>query len=328
MKKFKLFWRKGQPKSKNEEKEKKTKNNRKVSFSRQKASRAASLIFFSVIALSLLFNVIFFSKYQTIRNSVKAQQSSIEERIGDVGKADMITSDAVISYTNDFLESYFTIPNDEEEREERMEELSTFYVKGFDTSGLQPEGFKGSRSIEDLAYLKTDRINGEKTKVHYQVTYEVREEVEDEDPRTVLNQVEVIVPVVTDGGGYAVYENVRIVQSDLKASIPLEEQELEGEDVTSTDQDSIQSFLENFFTSYGVSDDKLPFMASVEKGLSNQVFESATVQQLVSREEGYEVIADVEYKDQETSLTSSYTYELELSETQNETNNYYVETIQ
>lgn len=315
--------RKGKP-----EKVKKNTTNRRVAFSRQKASRVASIIFFSVIALSLLFNVIFFSKYQTIRNSVKAQQTSIEERIGDVGKADMITSDAVLAYTRDFLESYFYISKDEKKRERRIEELSTFYVNGFDTSSLRVEEFKGSRVIEDLEYLKTDQINAEKAKVHYRVTYKVRELVEDEDPREVFNHVEVIVPVITNGDGYAVYENVRIVQSDLKASISLDEEELNGERVTSTEQSNIQNFLENFFTSYGVSDDKLPFMASVESGLSNQAFQSATIQQLVSTEDGYKVIVDVEYNDQETSLTSSYTYELGLSETHNDTNKYYVESIE
>ncbi len=308
--------------------EKKPSNNRKVAFSRKKANRVASIIFFSVIALSLLFNIIFFSKYQTIRNSVKAQEHSIEERLGEVGKADMIQSDAIVSYTRNFLNTHFSIPEGKGERKERIESLSRYYVQGFDTSTLKAGDFSGSRSIQEMRYLETDRLNQSKAKVHYNVTYEVVEDVGKDEPVKVMNTVEVVVPIVTNGEGYAVYEHVRLIQQDLKATIESEKRKLEGESVTSTEQQEIKAFLGKFFTSYGVSDDKLPFMAAVERGLSNQVFQTLSIQQLVATEEGYQLIVDVTYQDQETSLNNVYTYELVLSQTNEDNNNYFVESIQ
>ncbi|WP_221568963.1 conjugal transfer protein [Alkalihalobacillus sp. TS-13] len=346
MKLPKLFQKKGaspkEGKPKNKEK-KKPFYNRRISFSRKKATRVASFLFFSVIALSLLFNIIFFSKYQAIRDSVKAQEESLEERLGDVSKADMIRSDAVAAFGMDFLRQYFFIPKDDKERKERLDVLSRYLVQGFDTTGLQTEDFSGNRSVKDLRYLKTERLSAKKAKLHYQITYEITEEVENGEkpknekdkkakketqPKVVANTVEVAVPVMTDGKGYAVYDYPRLVKEDLRSNIEGKKEELQGDPITSTEQKEIQLFLEKFFTSYGMSDDKLPFMAKVDYGLSNQVFQSLNIQQVVTTGNDYQVIVHVRYTDRETSLTNLYSYDLKLSKANQDNNKYFVESIQ
>lgn len=328
------------------------KNKRQVAFSRKKASRIASIVFFSVIFLSLLFNIIFFSKYQTIRNSVKAQENSISEQLNQVRDSDMLNSHSITVFTEDFLEEYFNIPKEKEEREKRSEALSTYFVNGYDTNRLGNIGeFNGSRKLNNLQYVETERISKDEAKIHFIANYEieeiiiteekvkkkekveedgkevektVEEVVEKEEPKTVSNSVEIVVPVTTNGKGYAVYQSPSLVERELKANIKMKEDELKGEQITSSERKNVESFLTEFFTSYGVSDEKLPFMAEIERGLKDQILQSMTVRQLAKNDENYTAIVDVQYQDKETSLNSIYTYELKLS---SENNKLFIETI-
>jgi hypothetical protein len=338
------------PKSK---KEKTLKNKRQVPFSRKKATRLASILFFSVILLSLLFNVIFFSKYQTIRSSVKAQENSIQDQLNQVKNSDMLNSHSVVVFSEDFLQHYFTIPSEEDKRKNRIETLSTYFVNGYDINRLGSlEDFNGNRELKNLQFVETERISESEAKVHFLVDYEiteiiVREEkvkkkkkvkengkevektveetVKKEEPTTVSNSVEIVVPVTTNGKGYAVYQNPSLIERDLRTDMNVAEKELEGEQVTSSERKNLEKFLSEFFTSYGVSDEKLPFMAQVERGLQNQVFQSVAIRQFVKEDDVYKAFVDVQYQNKETSLNSIFTYELKLSK---ENNKYFIESIE
>ncbi|MGP4080107.1 conjugal transfer protein [Pseudalkalibacillus sp. R45] len=326
---------------------------RKVPFSRRTSTRITSIVFFSVIFLSLLFNVIFFSKYQTIRNSVKAQENSIEEQLNQVNQSDLINSHSIVVFTEDFLRNYFTIPEKAEERKSRLESLSTFFVNGYDIQRLGSlEEFKGSRTLKNLQYIETERISSHEANVHFTADYEiieiseaeeatekkekreedgkeaekVRDTVKKQEPKSISNSIEIVVPVTTDGEGYAVYQNPRLVERELKTSMTAEQKELKGEPITSTEQKKLDGFLTEFFTSYGTSDEKLPFMANVERGLRDQVLQSVTILQVVENDKGkYETVVDVQYQNKETTLNSLFTYELTLSR---ENAKYFIETIQ
>lgn len=329
------------------------KDKRQIPFSRRKATKTASILFFSVIFLSLLFNVIFFSKYDSIRDSVKAQENSIQDQLKQVKNSDSLNSHSVVVFTGEFLQNYINIPKEENRRKDRIEELTTYFVNGYDIKRLgEIEEFKGSRKLKELEYVQTERVSKNEAKIHFYVTYDiteitVREEkvkttqevkekgkkvkkpvekiVKKETPKTISNSVEIVVPVTTDGEGYAVYQNPNLIERDLKSNIQAEDKELEGEQVTATEQRQIEQHLKEFFTSYGVSDEKLPYMAEVERGLQNQIFKSLIIRQAVNEDGIFKVLVDVQYQNKETSLNGLYTYELELT---SENNKYFIESIQ
>ncbi|WP_160807683.1 conjugal transfer protein [Virgibacillus salexigens] len=338
--------------SKKNVKPKKEKLTREIAFSREKVRKIISLTVFSIICLSLLFNIIFFSKYQSIKNSVQASESHIEDELNQVEEGDVGYSDSVIPFTEDFLTAYYNIPRENEKRDQRLETLNNYFVSGFDTTTLETiEDFKGDRKINSLRYIETEQLGNNKMNVHFDVSYEiteieiveeevekevkddkdkdkkkkVTEVVEKEKPKTIKDSVEIVVPVVTNGQGYAVADNPSLTSRDLTANIKDQNDSIEGEDVSTTERENIKSFLNEFFTSYGTSDEKLPFMANVEKGLTGKILSSATIQDVAVNNEGdYQIIADVVYQNEETSFNSTYTYYLIASK---EKNSYFIDEI-
>jgi Conjugative transposon protein TcpC len=302
-------------------KNKTPKNKRQLAFSRKKATKVASLLFFSVMFLSLLFNVIFFTKYQTIRNSVKASEENVQDQLKQVENVNLLYSDSINVFTENFLKSYFTVPKEEKERQNRLEELSTYFVSGFDLNRVSTtKDFKGERRLTDIQYIDTKHLSNKEAKVTFHINYEIIEQqkVDEKDiPKTMKYETDIVVPVTTDGKGFAVYQNPNMVQEDLKTTMSYEANVAEGEPVTSNETKLLESFLTDFYTSYGVSDEKLPFMANVTNGLKNQTLQSVHIREAVKDDSQYTVLADVTYQNSETSMTDLYSYELKLEKENN-----------
>ncbi len=306
-----------------------SKNKRRLSYSRKNAAKTASILFFSVMFLSLLFNVVFFTKYQAIRNSVKASEENVHDQLKEVEKTNLLYSDSIEVFTEDFLKSYLTVPKDEKERQDRKGELSEYFVSGFDLKRVADlKDFKGERRVTDLQYIDTKHLSNREAKVKFQTVYEITE-VQEKDGRSIPNttkyETDIIVPVTSNGEGFAVYQNPNMIQEDLKTTMSYEGKMPEGEPVTSTETKLLESFLNDFFTSYGVSDEKLPFMADVTGGLEDQTLQDVNVREAVKMDSGYTVNADVHYQNSETSMSDLYSYELKLEK---ENNKFFITRIE
>ncbi|MDN4072905.1 conjugal transfer protein [Fictibacillus terranigra] len=295
-----------------------SKNKRQLSYSRTAATKTACILFFSVISLSLLFNIIFFTKYQSIRNSVRASEQNVHHQINQVDQTNLLQSDAIQVFTEDFIRTYLTVPKEENARQARTEELSKYFVSGFDLKRVSEyQDFKGERQLKRLKYFDTKHISRKEAKVRFQVQYEIAElngtkKKGKPVPKITQHQIDVVVPVTSNGKGFAVYQSPNIVQQDLKDTMSYEAQPLEGKEVTSIERKHLHSFLNEFFRSYGVSDEKLPFMADLDEGLQNQLLQDVEIRQAVKNDSTYRVKADVYYQNSETSMTDLYSYELKL----------------
>jgi len=337
---------------------KKNKPSRSLKFSKASIRRYVTLFIFLIILASLFFNIIFFSKYQTIRNSVKAQQSDIEKELGKVNEKDILNPDSAIFFTKEFLKQYIAIPEDNEDRDRRKDILSGYFVNGFNLSGLEDlSEFDGKRELTSLNYIKLDQISNNQVNVFYQVNYriteteiveevqekEVEKEVKDkkgkkkkktetieevvevEEENVTSKRVYFSIPVVTDGNGFSVINNPSIINLDYADNIDWENDELDGQNVNRTEKESIGEFLITFFESYGISDEQLAYMTNAENGLTDQIYIDSTIFDIVlNNNENYYVIIDVSYKDKDTNLIVNYRYYLELSQ---QRNTYFVENI-
>lgn len=318
---------------------------REIRFSRTKVRKVLTITIFGVIFLSLFFNLIFFMKYQTIRNNVEASENKIDDQLHEVENRKEGFTDSVVSFGQDFLNEYYNVPESPEDREKRLDDLNTYYVNGFKTSDLERlEEFKGSRSLTDARYMETEYMGDNKANLIFEVRYKIKEiemvekevtkkdgdkekkeTVKEEETNEVKETEQIVVPVVTDGEGYAVTGKPSLVNRRYVSDITLDDQPLEGDDLTSTENKQLKESLTEFFTSYGVSDDKLPFMANVEQGLKGQIFNDLTIKNVAKQENGnYQIIADVIYQNEETSFTSVYTYYLVGSK---ENDKYFIESI-
>lgn len=333
-------------------KAKKQKSTRDIAFSKQKTAKWASWFVIALMLISIFFNISHFTKVQTIRNFVAASQDEVSDQLSSLQAGNLLESYSLVVYVEDFLKDYYNIPQDNEARDTRIDRLSGYFVNGFTVNTNtfeQLNEFTGSRSINWLDFVEVNRISETEASVNFRVGYEIVEVVEKEEIQTrteenddgdeeeieetvtveeeinTTNTVEISVPVVTDGEGFAVTKKPSITSRDLQSQIDYEEPKLEGSDLSGAERETLNTFLNDFFTSYGMTDDRLPLMANTDRGLSNQIMETVTVtDSALGSDEQYIVLAEVLYRDQETNVSNVYSYQVEVV---TDSNGLYVQQI-
>ncbi|ASV70147.1 MULTISPECIES: conjugal transfer protein [Cytobacillus] len=314
------------------------KDKRALSFSKKKTRKIASILVFGVMGISLLFNVIHFTKVQSIRNTVQASYNEIDEQMKGVEKGSLIESQRLVVYGDEFVRKYINLPAEEEGREQRTDDLKGYFVAGFDVNNLEDTSeFIGSRTTKSITFLDMERRSSHEAVVFYRIAYditqvkevekevkktkgkgkdkkEVIEKVKENQDHVTNHQVEMAVPVITDGEGFAVTNNPSLTSSNVKSSIQHEVTELDGEEVTSKEIGAFNPFLTDFFTSFGISDEKLAFMGDLNKGLTNKVYEEHKISEAVKNHDIYTVRVNVTFREQETALSNRYFYELTIHE--------------
>lgn len=338
-------------------KNKKAKTTREIKFSRSKLRRNVTFFVFLIVFASLFFNIVFFSKYQTIRDNVKAQQEDVRNELNKVGEDSLINSDAVIHFTRDFLSEYINVPLDEDDRENRQNNLKSYFVSGFDVTKLEDfSSFAGERKIKSIDYIDVDVLSPKEANVYFKIDYEVKQVniveetvveevvvekkdkkgkkkkkkeevekvVETEEEETFNRSVYYVIPIVTDGTGFSVLENPSITEKSFLAKVDWEKEELDGDKVSATEREGIEDFLYGFFNSYGVSDERLVYMTNEDQGLNDQVIIDQSITNMIYNDENYYVEVDVSYQEKETNLINVYKYYLLISQ---QKNSYFVDEI-
>lgn len=173
---------------------------RKMKLSKNGVRTIVSWSIILLISVSLLFNIIFFSKYDSISSNVQAQQSEIREELNSVEDNEIYASDKVIYFTEQFLTNFINISDDDDERVEQQESLQEYFYNGFTVNELYNNNdFNGSRELVDMNYVERTVDNDKIIDIIFEVTYdlmstpnmsdddmavletEIREEVENDD---------------------------------------------------------------------------------------------------------------------------------------------------
>ncbi|GIN14623.1 hypothetical protein J26TS2_44900 [Shouchella clausii] len=329
----------------------KQKSSREIAFSKKKTQKIASFTIIGIMLVSLFFNVVHFTKVQSIRNSVAASEKAVSNQLNDLEQGNLLESHSVVVYAEDFLKRYINIPSSDEEQEKRLEQLGQYFVSGFDVSSIEElTEFNGHRSLNYADFIEVNRKSNNEADVHFRIGYDIveivereetevrieenddgdEEEIEEtvivEDEVTKTNTAELIIPVITDGEGFAITDKPGISARNMQSNIEYEAAPLPGEDASNAEKDTISAFLEEFFVSFGQSDEKLAFMANMDRGLKDKVLEAVNVKEATIDEDNrYHVRADVYYRDAETNVSNVYSFELEISNSS--TNDLYVEKI-
>lgn len=356
------FWKNEKPVSKDKKPKNKTfrkkgkvRSSRQLQFSRNRIRQFVTFLVFGVILCSLFFNVLFFAKYKQIGSSVVAQQRKVNQELQEVDKESVIRSDAIKYFASDFLDKYININDDKDDRDRRRDILSGYFIEGFNLSKLENlADFKGERKLKDLEYVTVDYLSNDQANIYFSVDYEitqidivketiekevekkskkkkkkkkteiVEEEIEKEEETTINKTDYYVVSVVTDGESFSVLENPAVVSLDYVDKVKWEGKEVKGDRLTTSEKESISEFMDRFFTSYGLSDEQLSYMTKEKTGLSNYVYVDSEILQSVSKDDHYNVVVNVSYKNKDTDLITNHKYYLVLSK---QKNTYFVEEI-
>lgn len=166
---------------------------RNIKISKKGIQRIVSWSIISLILLSLLFNVIFFSKYNNISSDIQAQQSEIEKELNQVEENEIYSSDKVIFYTEQFLREYINISADEEKRASKNEKLQTYFHKGFDINELYNiNDFNGKRTLKDMDYVERSVDENKIIDITFEVTYDIEStpNLSDDDKSKMKSEIE------------------------------------------------------------------------------------------------------------------------------------------
>lgn len=323
----------------------KVSQNRKLSFSTNKVQKIVSWSLISLILISVLFNIIFFVKYNSIQSTVKSEREQVQNELNQSGKNVENKSDKAQYFTEKFLKDYFTIPKEDDERNKHLDGISKYFYKGFDVEDLYNlDSFDGSREYISSEYVSKHIKTDNEVVLYYNVKYKnvsIEQEEKKETvgkgkkkkEKTVTKDVEkpteeetqVAITLKGKNGGYAVVDNPKLTVQKLHSDIT--EDDIEKDDKNDnnlTADNNFKSSVKEFLTAYGTSDDKLTLLSSYEKGLGNQSLEDYQI--LSSYQDGKKYKAKVfaTYKDK-TGIESNYTYNLILSKQKDK---YYVEKVE
>ncbi|HDA8493340.1 TPA: conjugal transfer protein [Staphylococcus aureus] len=323
----------------------KVSQNRKLAFSTSKVQKIVSWSIIALIIISVLFNIIFFVKYNNIQSTVKSEREQVQNELNQSGNNVENKSDKAQYFTERFLKDYFTIPKEDDERNKHIDGMSKYFYKGFDVEELYNlDNFDGSREYISSEYVSKHVKSDNEVVLYYDVKYknvsieqeEKKETVgkgKDKKKKTVKKDVEkpseeetqVAVTLKGKNGGYAVVDNPKLTSQKLHSDVTEEDiKQDDRNDNTLTSNSNFKSSIKEFLTAYGTSDDKLSLLSSYDKGLSNQTLVDYQILNSHQDNKNYKAKVFVTYKDK-SGVESNYTYNLILSKQKDK---YYIEKIE
>lgn len=318
---------------------------RKLAFSTSKVQKIVSWSIIALIIISVLFNVIFFVKYNNIQSTVKSEREQVQNELNQSGNNVENKSDKAQYFTERFLKDYFTIPKEDDERNKHIDGMSKYFYKGFDVEDLYNlDNFDGSREYISSEYVSKHIKSDNEVVLYYDVKYknvsieqeEKKETVgkgKDKKEKTVKKDVEkpseeetqVAVTLKGKNGGYAVVDNPKLTSQKLHSDVTEEDiKQDDRNDNTLTSDSNFKSSIKEFLTAYGTSDDKLSLLSSYDKGLSNQTLVDYQILNSHQDNKNYKAKVFVTYKDK-SGVESNYTYNLILSKQKDK---YYIEKVE
>lgn len=318
---------------------------RKLAFSTSKVQKIVSWSIIALIIISVLFNIIFFVKYNNIQSTVKSEREQVQNELNQSGNNVENKSDKAQYFTERFLKDYFTIPKEDDERNKHIDGMSKYFYKGFDVEELYNlDNFDGSREYISSEYVSKHVKSDNEVVLYYDVKYknvsieqeEKKETVgkgKDKKKKTVKKDVEkpseeetqVAVTLKGKNGGYAVVDNPKLTSQKLHSDVTEEDiKQDDRNDNTLTSDSKFKSSIKEFLTAYGTSDDKLSLLSSYDKGLSNQTLVDYQILNSHQDNKNYKAKVFVTYKDK-SGVESNYTYNLILSKQKDK---YYIEKIE
>lgn len=147
---------------------------RNIKLSKNGVQKIVSWTIIILIFTSVLFNLIFFSKYDSISSNVQAQQEEVRKELNEVEENEIYASDKVIYFTEQFLNDYMNINSDDDVRNEQQKDLEKYFHNGFEVNELyNVNDFNGSRELIDIDYVERTVDSDRVIDIVFEVTYKL-----------------------------------------------------------------------------------------------------------------------------------------------------------
>ena len=147
---------------------------RNIKLSKNGVQKIVSWTIIILIFTSVLFNLIFFSKYDSISSNVQAQQEEVKKELNEVEENEIYASDKVIYFTEQFLNDYMNINSDDDVRNEQQKDLEKYFHNGFEVNELyNVNDFNGSRELIDIDYVERTVDSDRVIDIVFEVTYKL-----------------------------------------------------------------------------------------------------------------------------------------------------------
>lgn len=176
---IKSKFRKGNDESEKKPKEpkiskRKIKGERNLKLSKTMTQKIVSWTLLILIIASVFFNIVFFSKYNSISSNISAQQQQINEELNKVEDNKIYESDRVVFYGKEFLRDFINISESEEDRADDIQNLKKYFHNEFEINELyNVNDFNGSRHLTGIEYVERSIDKNKIIDLTFEVDYTV-----------------------------------------------------------------------------------------------------------------------------------------------------------
>lgn len=152
----------------------KIKGDRNLKLSKTMTQKIVSWTLLILIIASVFFNIVFFSKYNSISSNISAQQQQINEELNKVEDNKIYESDRVVFYGKEFLRDFINISESEEDRADDIQNLKKYFHNEFEINELyNVNDFNGSRHLTDIEYVERSIDKNKIIDLTFEVDYTV-----------------------------------------------------------------------------------------------------------------------------------------------------------
>lgn len=176
---IKSKFRKGNDESEEKPKEpkiskRKIKGERNLKLSKTMTQKIVSWTLLILIIASVFFNIVFFSKYNSISSNISEQQQQINEELNKVEDNEIYESDRVVFYGKEFLRDFINISESEEDRADDIQNLKKYFHNEFEINELyNVNDFNGSRHLTGIEYVERSIDKNKIIDLTFEVDYTV-----------------------------------------------------------------------------------------------------------------------------------------------------------
>ncbi|EHO5109427.1 conjugal transfer protein [Listeria monocytogenes] len=318
------------------------KEKRKLPRGKKSSGKGIRFTIWFCITLIAVSGVFAYLKSTKVESKTTKNTQEINELLKKkpIEKVSDYQSNKLLLFTNDFLEKYITVPEDNDGRIARTESLEKLYAKELKQDELSD--FEGFRELKDMTYFSTIEY-ADMAVVQYDVTYnnvaliekerkkeekykegevektrEVVEkymEKEEKEIRSLIN-----IPVSARNGAYSVIENVYFTQvpklTTQKLSVVENKMDVDQEpEISASEKDNVETFLQDFFKRYASSSvEDLEYMMKNPEALNNlKQFHEMIYFKAYNQNSNILVKVSVVFKDTDANLFNTENFTLTLS---------------
>lgn len=286
-------------------KQKRGKHTKAVKQKNKKQYKGRTPRFIVGLGWSLILGGIGFGVYNNVTATsthTVYEKETIKEKLTD--------TTGIESFTTEFVNTFFTVSPHSKDQGERQEQLSNYLADDLSSSSLLYKEMKEQTAVSAVHIWEITKIQDNIYRVSFQLTLETEKETFER-----AYSVEV----------YAKEQQFAIVKLPILSSLPEKAtvssmKELPNTPIETARRETIEGFLETFFTVYPKADRKelVYYGENVQPIEENLTFLEITNPQLAESNGLIEATCTVIYKDNDTQLIHEMFYELTLETVEGE----------